>query len=65
VTLATGPGPACTSSTTTHKTQLSRLDIGVVGRGSLSEPDAREVVRQALVRAAEDAGFDAANLVIW
>jgi hypothetical protein len=50
---------------TTHKTQLPRLDIGVVGRGSLSEPDAREVVRQALVRAAEDAGFDAADLVIW
>ncbi len=50
---------------TTHKTHLSRLDIGVVGRGSLSEPDARDVVRQALVRAAEDAGFDAADLVIW
>jgi len=50
---------------TTHKTHLSRLDIAVVGRGSLSEHDARDVVRQALVRAAEDAGFDAADLVTW
>src|SRR5439155_21461919 len=47
---------------TTHKTYLSRLDIGIVGRGSLPEHDARDVVRQALVRAAEDAGFDAADL---
>jgi hypothetical protein len=50
---------------TTHKTHLSRLHIGVVGRSSLSEHDARDVVRQALVRAAEDAGFDAADLVSW
>jgi len=49
----------------TDKTYLSRLDIAVVGRGSLSEHDARDVVQQALVRAAEDAGFDAADLVIW
>ena len=45
---------------TTHKTHLSRLDIGVVGRASLSKHDARDVVRQALVRAA-----DAADLVTW
>jgi hypothetical protein len=50
---------------TTHKTHLSRLHVGVVGRGSLSEHGARDVVRQALVRAAEDAGFDAADLVTW
>ena len=50
---------------TTHKTHLSRLDIGVVGRASLSKNDARDVVRQALVRATEDAGFDAADLVTW
>ncbi|MFB9415603.1 hypothetical protein [Dactylosporangium matsuzakiense] len=50
---------------TTHKTHLSRLGIGVVGRGSLHERDVRDVVRQALVRSAEDAGFDAADLVTW
>ena len=50
---------------TTHKTYLSRLDIGIVGRGSLPEHDARDVVRQALIRAAENAGFDAADLVTW
>jgi hypothetical protein len=49
----------------THKTYQSRLDIAVVGRGSLSEHDTRDVVRRALVRAAEDAGFDAADLVTW
>ncbi|WP_433616789.1 hypothetical protein ACQP2P_15830 [Dactylosporangium sp. CA-139114] len=50
---------------TTHKTHLSRLDIGVVGRGSLPVPEVRDVVRQAMVRAAEDAGLDAADLVGW
>ncbi|MET8833230.1 hypothetical protein ABZV78_04855 [Micromonospora sp. NPDC004540] len=49
----------------THKTYQSRLDIAVVGRGSLSGHAARDVVRRALVRAAEDAGFDAADLVTW
>jgi len=50
---------------TTYKTHLSRLDIGVLGRGSLPEHQTRDVVRKALIRAAEDAGFDAADLVSW
>jgi hypothetical protein len=56
---------AVTTPGTTHKTHLPRLDIGVVGRGSLNEHDAGDVVRQVLVRAAEDFGFDAADLVTW
>lgn len=50
---------------TTNKSHLTQLAVGVIGRGQLNGPDASNVVRQALVRAAEDAGFDAADLVIW
>jgi hypothetical protein len=50
---------------TTNKTHLDRLAIGVLGRGSLAEADAREVVRKGLVRAAEDAGFDSPDLAAW
>jgi hypothetical protein len=50
---------------TTHRTDLSRLDIAAIGRGSLSEHDAHTVVHQALVRAAKDAGFDTADLATW
>jgi hypothetical protein len=50
---------------TTHKKHLSRLDIAVLGRGSLPEHEVRDVVRKALVRVAENAGFDAADLVAW
>ncbi|MFK4088788.1 hypothetical protein ACI2LF_32035 [Kribbella sp. NPDC020789] len=50
---------------TTQKTHLSQLDIGVIGRGSLSHEDARDIVRTALRRLAEDAGFDRADLVTW
>ena len=50
---------------TTHKTYLSRLDTGIVGRTSLPGHDARDVVRQALIRATENAGLDAADLVTW
>ncbi len=50
---------------TTRKKHMSRLDIAVLGRGSLREHEARDVVRKALVRIAENAGFDAADLVTW
>lgn len=50
---------------TTHKKHLSRLDIAVLGRGSLPQHEARDVVRKALVRVAENAGFDAPDLVAW
>jgi hypothetical protein len=50
---------------TTKKTHLHRLDMGVLGRGRLPAGEAREVIHQALIRAAEDAGFDAADLVTW
>ncbi|GAA3537154.1 hypothetical protein [Kribbella ginsengisoli] len=49
----------------THKQQLGRLDIGVLGRAALPDSEALLVVRQALARVAEDAGFDAADLVQW
>lgn len=50
---------------TTHKTYLSRLDTAVIGRGPLPDHNARDVIQQALERAAEDAGFDTADLVTW
>ncbi|MEV6266713.1 hypothetical protein AB0L64_06090 [Kribbella sp. NPDC051936] len=50
---------------TTQKTRLSQLDIAVIGRGSLPQEDVRDLVRTALRRMAEDAGFDRADLVTW
>ncbi|GAA0947109.1 hypothetical protein GCM10009554_43680 [Kribbella koreensis] len=50
---------------TTNKQRLSQLSIAVLGRGQLSEPDARVVLRQALSRLAEDSGFDRPDLVQW
>ena len=49
----------------TTKSYLSQLDIAVLGRGSLSEHEARDVIQKALVRIAENSGFDAADLVTW
>jgi hypothetical protein len=50
---------------TSNKQRLSQLAIAVLGRGQLPEPDARDVLRHALSRLAEDAGFDRADLVRW
>ena len=44
---------------------FDRLSIVVRGRGSLPEHDARDVLQQALVRMADDAGFDAPDLIQW
>ncbi len=49
----------------TTKSYLYRLAIGVVGRSSLPEHEARDVVQRALIRATEDAGYDGADLVRW
>jgi hypothetical protein len=49
----------------TQKTRLSQLDIAVIGRGALPQDDVRDIVRTALRRMAEDAGFDRADLVTW
>lgn len=49
----------------THKSRLSRLDLGILGRASLPASEARDLVRSTLQRMAENAGFDRPDLVVW
>jgi hypothetical protein len=49
----------------THRTNLSQLAIAAIGRGSMPTTEIREVVREAIIRMAEDAGFDRADLMEW
>jgi hypothetical protein len=49
----------------TTKKRLSQLSLAVLGRGSMAPDERRTVVRAAIIRMAEDAGFVDADLVRW
>lgn len=50
---------------TTTKNHLSQLSLAVLGRGAISPDGIHEVVRAALTRMAEDAGYVHADLARW
>ena len=55
--------PGSESARYHRKKHVSRLDVAVLGGGSLPEHEARDVVRKAPARIAENADFDGADLV--
>jgi hypothetical protein len=57
--------PGSESARYHRKKHVSRLDVAVLGRGSLPEHEARDVVRKAPARIAENSDFDGADLVTW